>query len=130
MKTKLLILSLLCISLAACGLRRREQPTQPALPAPAVATSLPTHTPAQPTVSQPINTSQAAQQATVAPTDTSAATQVPEATKAPTDVPTLAPTATSAPQNDSQGDQLENQLDQLTTQNAADDQMINGLPNP
>jgi len=123
MKTRILLLSLLCLSLAACGGRRRDQPTETSVPAPAVATIAPTSAPVvQPTgaAPQPTNTlvvqlTQAESATPVSPTETEAAP---------------APTSTVAAESDPLGDQLEAQLDQLNTQNAADEQDVNNLPDP
>jgi len=93
------------------------------VPAPAVATIAPTSAPVvQPTgaAPQPTNTlvvqlTQAESATPVSPTETEAAP---------------APTSTVAAESDPLGDQLEAQLDQLNTQNAADEQDVNNLPDP
>lgn len=127
MKTKILLITLLCLSLAACGGRRREQATEvPNPPAAATAVIAPTEAPAaSPTAAQP---------ATEAPTATLVVqpTEVVQPTTAvqPTEAPTqAAPTATVAAQNeaDPQGDSLEAQLDQLVNQNATDESNVNNL---
>jgi hypothetical protein len=122
MKTRILLLSFLCLSLAACGGRRREQPTETSVPAPVVATSAPTSAPVvQPTEAAPQPTSTLV----VQPTQESATAVSPTETEA-----APAPTSTVAAESDPSGDQLEAQLDQLNTQNAADEQDVNNLPNP
>lgn len=128
MKTKILLLALLCISLTACGARRREQLTQAANP---TAIAAPTQAPATtlpPTQAPATN---------VPSVDAPTATLVVQPTEPVTEVTATQPaatqavaTATVAAQTDAAGDQLEAQLDQLFTQNTADENDINNLPNP
>lgn len=119
MKTKILLIVLLSLSLAACGGRRREQPTEApaatAIVAPTQAPALATATTGAPATEAPTAT------LVVQPTE-AVPTQV-----APTESPaTLAPTV-AADQSDPQGDSLEAQLDQLVNQNATDESNVNNL---
>jgi hypothetical protein len=128
MKTKILLLSLLCLSLAACGARRREQLTQAANP---TAIAAPTQAPATTAPATPIPATDAA--SVEAPTATLVVQPTEPATEATATqaVATQAvATATVAAQSDPAGDQLEAQLDQLNTQNTGDENDINNLPKP
>jgi hypothetical protein len=116
MNKRALFLSLLCLSLAACGLRNRNQnsATQTIqVKAPTTApepTSIPTLIPS----------------AAVEPTVQQSTQPAPSPTAQPS--PTFAPTVVL--QSDPLGDQVENLLDQLESQNNTADQDLNNLSIP